>query len=320
MPQTIDRPLLGILLMTGFCVLAPLGDGMAKYLGAAIPVFQIVTIRFAMQAVMLMPLMGRGGRGWRMTRRVFWLTVLRTVIHVAGLWLLYVSLQYLPLADAIAIVFVMPFMLLILGKFVLHEEVGPRRLAACGVGFIGTMLVIQPSFLDVGLIAVLPLLVALSFALFMMVTRLIARDVDAITLQTWSGLMASAVMVPVMLVFIGTGNEIFAPVRATAFEWLILLAMGVAGTLGHLLMTGALRHAPAATLAPMQYLEIPFATLFGWMIFHDLPDGLAALGIVITVASGLYIVARERRLSRVKEPTPPQPMPLPERSPASARR
>lgn len=320
MTQAADRPLLGILLMTGFCVLAPLGDGMAKYLGAAIPVFQIVTIRFAMQGVMLMPLMGRGGRGWRMTRRVFWLTVLRTVVHVAGLWLLYASLQYLPLADAIAIVFVMPFMLLILGKFVLHEEVGPRRLAACGVGFIGTMLVIQPSFLEVGLVAVLPLLVALSFALFMMVTRLIARDTDAVTLQTYSGLMASAVMVPVLLLFIGSGNEIFAPVRATAFEWLILVAMGVAGTLGHLLMTGALRHAPAATLAPMQYLEIPFATLFGWLMFQDLPDGLAALGIVITVASGLYIVARERRLSRVKEPTPPQPMPLPERSPASARR
>ena len=320
MTQAADRPLLGILLMTGFCVLAPMGDGMAKYLGAAVPVFQIVTIRFAMQAVMLMPLMGRGGRGWRMTRRVFWLTALRTVVHVTGLWLLYVSLQYLPLADAIAIVFVMPFILLILGKFVLHEEVGPRRLAACGVGFIGTMLVIQPSFSDVGLVAVLPLVVALLFALFMMVTRMIARDTDAITLQTYSGLMASAVMVPVLLLFIGSGNEIFAPVRATGFEWLILLAMGIAGTLGHLLMTGALRHAPAATLAPMQYLEIPFATLFGWLMFQDLPDGLAALGIVITVASGLYIVARERRLSKVKLPTPPQPMPLPERSPASARR
>lgn len=313
MTQTLDRPLLGILLMTGFCILAPLGDGMAKYLGAAIPVFQIVTIRFAMQAVMLMPLMGRGGRSWRMSRRVFWLTALRTVIHVSGLWLLYASLQYLPLADAIAIVFVMPFMLLILGRFVLNEEVGPRRLAACGVGFAGTMLVIQPSFLDVGLVAVLPVLVALSFALFMLVTRVIAREADAISLQTYSGLMASAVMVPVLLAFAGTGHEIFAPVRATTFEWLILLAMGVSGTLGHLLMTGALRHAPAATLAPMQYLEIPFATLFGWLMFHDLPDGLAALGIVITVASGLYIVARERRISRDARPIPPLPVPEPER-------
>ncbi|MGF6862381.1 drug/metabolite transporter (DMT)-like permease [Rhodobacteraceae bacterium MBR-64] len=319
MTTDIDRPLLGILLMTGFCVLAPLGDGMAKYLGAAIPVFQIVTIRFLAQTLMLMPLMsisGKGGRGWRMTRRVFWLTVVRTVLHVSGLGLLYAALQYLPLADAIAIVFVMPFMLLLLGKFVLKEEVGPRRLAACGVGFIGTLLVIQPSFLSVGLIAVLPLLVALSFALFMLVTRLIARDTDAITLQAVSGLTASVVLVPVMLAFIGSDHAllapILAPVEATAFQWLVLLAMGVAGTLGHLLMTSALRFAPAATLAPMQYLEIPFATLFGWLMFQELPNGLSAVGIMITVAAGLYIVARERNLSRGKAPTPPRPMPLPE--------
>jgi drug/metabolite transporter (DMT)-like permease len=319
MTTDIDRPLLGILLMTGFCVLAPLGDGMAKYLGAAIPVFQIVTIRFLAQTLMLMPLMSisdKGGRGWRMTRRVFWLTMVRTVLHVSGLGLLYAALQYLPLADAIAIVFVMPFMLLLLGKFVLKEEVGPRRLAACGVGFIGTLLVIQPSFLSVGLIAVLPLLVALSFALFMLVTRLIARDTDAITLQAVSGLTASVVLVPVMLAFIGSDHAllapILAPVQATAFQWLVLLAMGVAGTLGHLLMTSALRFAPAATLAPMQYLEIPFATLFGWLMFQELPNGLSAVGIMITVAAGLYIVARERNLSRGKAPTPPRPMPLPE--------
>lgn len=319
MTTDLDRPLMGILLMTGFCVLAPLGDGMAKYLGAAIPVFQIVTIRFLAQTVMLIPLMsrsGKGARGWRMTRRVFWLTVLRTVVHVAGLGMLYAALQYLPLADAIAIVFVMPFILLLLGRFVLKEEVGPRRLAACGVGFIGTLLVIQPSFLNVGLVAVLPLLVALSFALFMLITRLIARDTDAITLQAVSGLMASVVMVPVMLAFIGSDHAllapIFAPVQATGFQWLVLLAMGVFGTLGHLLMTSALRYAPAATLAPMQYLEIPFATLFGWLMFQELPNGLSAVGIMITVGAGLYIVARERSLSRVKVPTTPQPMPLPE--------
>lgn len=315
MATHIDRPLLGILLMTGFCVLAPLGDGMAKYLGAAIPVFQIVTIRFLAQTLMLIPLMsvsGKAGRGWRMTRRVFWLTMVRTILHVSGLGLLYVALKYLPLAEAIAIVFVMPFILLLLGKFVLHEDVGPRRLAACGVGFIGTLLVIQPSFLSVGLIAVLPLLVALSFALFMLVTRLIARDTDAITLQAVSGLMASVVMVPIMLVFIGADNTELSLVQATAFQWLVLLAMGVFGTLGHLLMTSALRYAPAATLAPMQYLEIPFATLFGWLMFRELPNGLSALGILITVGAGLYIVARERNLSRVKALTPPQPMPLPE--------
>ena len=80
-------------------------------------------------------------------------------------------------------------------------------------------------------------------------------------------------------------------------NWL-LIAIGVLGTVAHLLMTWSLRYAPSATLAPMQYLEIPVATLIGWVIFSDLPDGLAAVGIVITIAAGLYVILRERASAR----------------------
>lgn len=90
---------------------------------------------------------------------------------------------------------------------------------------------------------------------------------------------------------------------------MLVLAMGGLGTVAHLVMTWALRFAPSATLAPMQYLEIPVATLFGWLIFSDFPDGLALLGIVITISAGLYIIAREqavsRSASRVQSPAPP---------------
>ena len=83
-----------------------------------------------------------------------------------------------------------------------------------------------------------------------------------------------------------------------AREWHLLLAIGLLGTTAHLLMTWSLRYAPSATLAPMQYLEIPVATLIGWAIFSDLPDGLAAVGIMITVAAGLYVILRERATAR----------------------
>ena len=78
--------------------------------------------------------------------------------------------------------------------------------------------------------------------------------------------------------------------------------MGVIGTVAHLLMTWSLRYAPSATLAPMQYLEIPFATLLGWLVFGDLPNGLAAIGIAVTVAAGLYVIHRERRASLAAAP------------------
>ena len=86
--------------------------------------------------------------------------------------------------------------------------------------------------------------------------------------------------------------------------WTLVIAMGALGTAAHLLMTWALRFAPSATLAPMQYLEIPFAALLGWLIFSDFPNGLALLGIGVTICAGLYIVAREQRLSRVSPSEP----------------
>ncbi len=98
----------------------------------------------------------------------------------------------------------------------------------------------------------------------------------------------------------------FAPIDARD-GWL-LLAIGVLGTLGHLLMTWSLRFAPSATLAPIQYLEIPFATLIGFVIFADLPDGLAAAGIAVTMGAGFYVVMRERAIARAR-PQGPGPLP-----------
>ncbi|OAN69977.1 hypothetical protein A8B83_15540 [Rhodobacteraceae bacterium EhC02] len=294
-----DRPMLGILLMLGFCAVAPLADALAKILGETVPLLMAVFARFAVQALVLAPLVLTTGRVWRLRGRMLRLVILRTALHIAGITLMFSALKYLALADAIAIAFVMPFVLLLLGHTILGEEVGPRRLIACIVGFIGTLLVIQPSFAEVGWPALLPVGVAVVFAAFILVTRLVARDTDPIGLQAVSGIMASCVLLPVLLIFGGvdTGPAALRLVIPSGQDWALLIGVGLLGTVGHLLMTWSLRFAPSATLAPMQYLEIPFATLIGWLIWRDLPDGLAALGITVTVASGLYIVLRERQLS-----------------------
>jgi len=309
--MSADRPLLGILLMLGFCVLAPLGDATAKILTDTLPLGELILIRFVLQAVLLFPIVWLGGRPWRMRGRVLRLTVQRTVLHILGIGAMFAALRVLPLADAVAIAFVMPFILLLLGRFVLDEEVGPRRLAACAVGFAGTLMVIQPSFAEVGAPALLPLGVAVFFALFMMTTRQIAKEIDPIGMQAVSGAMAVVILTPLLLLLQALGVEnarLVVPARA---DLPLLLLIGVLGSFGHLLMTWSLRYAPSATLAPMQYLEIPFATLIGWLIFRDLPDGLAALGILVTIAAGLYIVFRERATARAQTraaaPLPPAP-------------
>ncbi len=192
----------------------------------------------------------------------------------------------------------MPFFMLILGKYVLSEEVGKKRLLACIVGFAGTVLVVQPSFTQVGWPALLPVFVAANLSVFMLITRTIAKRTDPISLQAVSGLMAIAVTIPLFWVghtFDLTALQLKMPDTP---QWFLLISIGVVGTAAHLLMTWALRFAPSATLAPMQYLEIPFATLIGLAIFGDLPNGLAALGIVITMAAGLFIVLQEGAIQR----------------------
>ncbi|UOA26494.1 DMT family transporter [Pseudosulfitobacter sp. DSM 107133] len=299
-----DRPLLGIMMMLGFCVVAPMGDSLAKLIGQSLSLGQLLWCRFMVQMLVLVPLVWLTGRHWKMQGRVLRLTFLRTLLHIAGIGGMFTALRYLPLADAVAIAFVMPFIMLLLGKFVLGEEVGSRRLIACAVGFAGTLLVVQPSFADVGWPALWPLFVAVTFALFMLVTRQIAKQTDPVSLQAVSGAMAVALMTPLLLLFSEDVGAL-ALRLPDGRETLLLLGIGLLGTLGHLLMTWSLRFAPSATLAPMQYLEIPFATVIGFVVFRDLPNGLAAVGILITVGAGLYVVLRERTVARRQMRVPP---------------
>lgn len=297
-----DRPMLGISLMIGFCIIAPMGDATAKVLGETVSLGQLLLIRFALQVVFLLPIAWLAGYGLTMNRRVFWLTAARTVLHIIGIGAMFSSLRFLPLADALAIAFVMPFILLLLGRYVLGEEVGPRRLVACIIGFGGALLVIQPSFETAGLAALLPLLVAFAFALFMLVTRQIARDINPVSMQVVSGAMAVVILAGLYVLSLKWSPAIYHMAVPGLRNSALLLLLGFIGVSAHLLMTWSLRYAPSATLAPIQYLEIPFATFIGWLIFRDLPNGLAALGILITMGAGLYIVLRERAMAQTVPP------------------
>lgn len=294
-PAAADRPLLGVLLVVAFCILAPLGDAMGKLLGA-LPLGELLIARYALQAILLLPLVRCAGGSLALTPRVWALTMLRTLLHIVSLGAFFAALRFLPMAETVAICFVMPFILLLFGRLA-GERVGPHRLGACVVGFAGTLMVVQPSFAAVGAPALLPLLSAVLFSFFMLVTRAIARETDPVALQAASGLAATAILAPLVLIAAGRGWPELDPVAVSGAEWILLLLLGVFGTAAHLAITYALRFAPSSTLAPMQYLELPFATLIGWAIFGDLPNGLAALGIAVTIAAGLYILHRERAAS-----------------------
>jgi drug/metabolite transporter (DMT)-like permease len=296
--MTQDKPMIGILLMFGFCILAPLGDGIAKLLSASLPLLGLLAARFVIQAVILLPIVLFARLSLVPNKRVLRLTVIRTILHILGIGGMFLSLRYLPLADAVAIAFVMPFILLVLGRTFLNEQIGQRRIIACAIGFAGTLLVIQPSFASVGWPALLPLFVAVVFALFILVTRMVAKDVDPMVLQTLSGAMASVILLPLVLFLYGLdfAKPVSPPFGPPRYD--LIVTLGIVGTVAHLLMTWSLRFAPSATLAPMQYLEIPFAVIVGWLFFREFPNGLALVGILIIVSAGLFIVWREQIVAR----------------------
>jgi drug/metabolite transporter (DMT)-like permease len=302
-----DRPLLGILLMLGFCAAIPFADACAKILGARLPLGEIILARFVAQAALLFPVVWLAGTRIATSRRLLLLTFVRGALQVVGIGLMFQALRFLPLADAVAICFVMPFLMLALGWAFAGERVGPHRLAACLVGFLGTLLVVQPNFAAVGAPALLPLGVALDFALFMLVTRAIAKEADPVALQAMTGLLALPLVGGLLLAGAGFDHPDARLVAMPPGDLAILAVMCLVGTLAHLLMTWSLRFAPSATLAPMQYLEIPMAALVGLMVFGEFPNGLALAGICVTIAAGLYVILRERVTARAPAPPPAAP-------------
>ncbi len=299
-----DNVLLGIALMLAFCLVIPFADALTKMLAGAVPVMTLVMVRYAIQVILTAPAMLLFKRGIAhvldMSIRTWWLLFWRTVMHVFGVIGMYFGLKHMPLADTIAIAFIFPLLMLVVGYLFLGEQVGPHRLIAALVGFAGTLMVVQPNFVAVGLNVLWPLAVAVAMVIFNLVTRQMSRSIDPVSMQAVSGIMALVALAIPIIALNGERYEFFDLAFPGEEHWSLLIAVGVIGTLGHLLIAASLRFAPSATLAPMQYIEIPFATLMGWLIFSDLPNRLAATGIAVTICAGLYIVFREQRIQRAR--------------------
>ena len=296
--MSTDHILTGVALMLGFCLTAPLLDVAAKLASESVPVGQITTARFVVQCALMAPFIWIMGLSLHVARGQWMALFCRAVFLLVATFCFIAAISVMPLADALAIVFVAPFIVLLVGKFYLGEDVGPRRVAGAIVGFVGVLFVIQPSFAAFGAVALFPLGTAVAFAFYILVTRGLSRKVHPVTLQFYTGLVASLICVPLMILAQGSGSELLDPVWPMGIAWLWLLGVGFFATLSHMMMTYALSMAPSATLAPLQYLELPVATVFGYLVFHDFPNFLSLIGIVIIIGAGLYMIHRERVSAR----------------------
>lgn len=294
----IDRVPLGVVFMVLFCLSAPLIDVAAKMASQQVTVTQVTLARFGFQTLLMLPLMVLVGSIWNFSRGVFWLLLLRALFGLVSTYSFVAAVQSMPIADALAIVFVEPFILLAMGFLLFGEQVGPRRIIASLIGFAGALLVIQPNFVIFGLVALWPLVTAVAFAFYILVTRRLSRDMPPVALNFHTAWLAMLLM----LLPLGFGHLQDIPLLAlswpTPIVWLQLFFVALAATISHIFISYALRFAPSATIAPLHYLEIVSAAALGWLFFRDWPNLTSWAGIVIITASGLFIVWREHQIAR----------------------
>jgi drug/metabolite transporter (DMT)-like permease len=304
-----DRILPGVVLMLMFCVLAPLLDVCAKLASSTMSVGQITAARFVVQGALMLPVSLAMGLALALSRRMLGLVFLRAALLLVSTMFFVGAIAVMPVADALAIVFVEPFILLILGRLLFNDEVGPRRIAASAVGFCGAMLVIQPSLAAFGLVALLPLGTAFTFAFYMLVTRQMSQDMHPVTMQTHTSMAGIVLSLPMMWLGEASSIAIIDPVMPQGLAWLWLFGVGFWAAVSHICMTYALKFAPSATLAPLHYLEIVTAVALGYLVFGDFPNAMAWAGIAVICSSGLYIIHRERISAARRRPAGATPAP-----------
>lgn len=296
----LTQQLQGSIFMILFTVFAPFIDTLAKILSKELPPIEIALIRVTIQCLILLPIILARKKNLYLWPSQIHLHFFRGFFLASVAVIFFTALQLMPIADAVAIFFVEPLILTILSSIFLKEKVGWKRMIAIGFGFIGALLVIQPSFENVGWAAALPLAAAFCFACYLIITRVVSQNTDTYVMQFYAGFFA-LIILGIINLLAGYTNTIFTPVFPSLNAVWLLLCLGFVATSAHILLVLAFKKAQASVLAPLQYLEIIGATILGLLVFKEFPSITTWCGILIIVGTGLFVMFREQKLQKIKE-------------------
>ncbi len=283
--MTRSNQLYGMLLMASAMLLVPALDVISKLLMARLSPLEVTAARFLAQTLVLLPLVlrpqqiSRPGPGQALAGLLLGMTLLSFNF----------AIREMPIANALAIFFVEPLLLTLLAALLLREELGLRRLVAVLVGLAGALLVLRPNVAAYGATALLPLATALFFSCYMLTTRVMSQRGSPLLLQFWTGVFAALTL---LLALAFTSSQSLNPTHYSDLTWrdgALVLALGLVAAVGHQLIVRALALVEAGVLAPFQYLELVSATLLGWLVFGNFPDGMTWVGTAVIVAAGLYV-------------------------------
>jgi drug/metabolite transporter (DMT)-like permease len=289
-------PLAAILLIVGAVGCFTLLDAAIKHLAARYPVPLLVWARYAVQAV-AMVLWLAPSMGARLVRTPQpRLQMVRGAVLVASSVCFVNALRHLPLAEATAINYTSPTLVILLSVAVLKERMTRPRWSFVVAGMAGMLLIVRPGAAILHGGAVFALAGALLYAAFQILTRRLAAEDPRVTL--FYPALAGTALMTFALPFVA------APADASWTDVGLILVAGALGTVGHFLFILAFQRAPASGLTPFTYMQIVFATLLGWAFFGQFPDAPALLGMAVIAGSGLLLAWHERRraLAAINEP------------------
>lgn len=290
-------PLVGILLLVLSMWTLSCLDASGKWvMNAGVPLLVLSWFRYVVHLILVLALVlpARGLRVLRSNKPREQL--IRGGSMFLATLMFFTTLSYIPQAEATAINFLAPLLVLSVAPWILKEPARMSRFVAAGIAFIGVIIVIRPGggLHPVG--TIFGLLTACCFAAQFIATRRVAGD-DPFTSLIWSGAVGTVCLTVTLPFVLPAALPVLQGL--SGFDWFLLISTGLTGGVGHLFQIAAYRRAPASTLAPFIYLQIISATSVGWLVYGHFPDPLTWLGIAIICASGIGIGLIEWRRSMV---------------------
>ncbi len=276
-----------IILNASAWMIVPIMDAFAKYLSSSMDVLQITWARYFFTVVFTLTLMLLFYRQSFVWTKKPALQLIRGLIFVFSTYLFFYAISEISLPKALTLAFVAPICVTALSPFFLDERVGIKRWTAVSLGFIGTLIVIRPGFIEFNLPTFAALGNGICYGFYLIITRKLSKSDNSLLTLLFSGLVGTILI------------SFFLPnvwVNPSLNQWFMMATIGFIASVAHLFIILSLKYADASKLAPLGYTEIITNILISYYYFKELPDNWTYLGLFIIVLSGLYISKRELKL------------------------
>ena len=279
-----------ILLNASAWMIVPVMDAFAKYLSSSMDVLQITWARYFFTVIFTLTLMILFYRESLVWTKKPALQLIRGLIFVFSTYLFFYAISEISLPKALTLAFVAPICVTALSPFFLNEKVGVRRWMAVSLGFLGTLIVIRPGFIEFNLATFAALGNGICYGFYLILTRKLSTSDNSLLTLLFSGVVGTIII------------SLFLPsvwVNPTPYQWIMMAIIGFIASVAHLFLILSLKYADASKLAPLGYTEIITNILISYYFFYELPDNWTYLGLFIIVLSGLYISKREIEISMI---------------------